>query len=98
MLDKQALLTELADLGLPPTSTIMVHASLSALGVVDGGALTVVAALREAAGADGAVVAPSFRGAIREEYYGMRVCPPVCPQALCPSRERGYTGVIGESV
>jgi aminoglycoside 3-N-acetyltransferase len=97
-LDRAALVAALGKLGLRPTSHIMAHASLSALGVVDGGAATVVDALREAAGPEGAVVMPSFRGAIREPDYGMRACVAVCPQALCPSRERGSTGIVGETV
>ncbi len=85
-------------LGAKPTCHLMVHASLSRFGHVEGGADTVVAALREAAGPHGAVVVPSFRDAIRADYYGMRECQAVCPCSLCPSRERGYTGIIGETV
>ncbi len=88
----------LAKLGIRPTSHVMVHASLSKFGQVDGGAPTVVAALCEAAGPDGAVIVPSFLGAIRSEKYAMRECESVCPQVLCPSRERGYTGIVGETV
>ncbi|MCX4776325.1 aminoglycoside N(3)-acetyltransferase [Streptomyces sp. NBC_01264] len=40
--------------------TLMVHASLSALGRVDGGAATVVASLREAVGPAGTVAVPAF--------------------------------------
>lgn len=39
---------------------LMVHASLSALGRVDGGAATVVASLREAVGPAGTVAVPAF--------------------------------------
>lgn len=74
----------------------MVHASLSALGVVQGGAAAVVAALREAAGADGAVIMPSFRDAIRSEHYALTHCEHCGPRDLCPSREPGFTGIIGE--
>lgn len=92
------IVTGLARLDARPTCHLMVHASLSQFGRVAGGAMTVVKALRDAAGQDGAVMLPSFRGAIRSEYYGMRQCRSVCPQKLCPSRERGYTGTIGEAV
>ena len=88
----------LANLGARPTCHLMVHASLSAFGRIVGGAATVVTALREAAGKDGAVIVPSFRDAIRSEDYAMRECRAVCPQALCPSREPGHTGVVGETV
>ena len=55
MLGKARLIDELEQFGLRPTCRVMVHASLSSLGVVEGGAETVVAALRSAAGAEGAV-------------------------------------------
>lgn len=85
-------------LGAAPTSHLMVHASLSAFGHVQGGASDIVAALEAAAGPEGAVVIPSFRDAIRSDYYALRECHDGCPQTLCPSRERGYTGAIGEAV
>ena len=97
-LDGAGLVAALGQLGVRPTCHVMVHASLSTLGVVEGGAATAVDALREAAGAEGAVVVPSFRDAIRADYYAMRECSDGCPRELCPSREPGYTGVIGETV
>lgn len=98
MLDKVAILTALERMGLHPACDIMVHASLSALGMVEGGAGTVVEALMEVSGVDGAVIIPSFRDAIRSEHYSLRQCQSCCPQELCSSREEGYTGVIGETV
>jgi aminoglycoside 3-N-acetyltransferase len=47
------LVGELCALGVRAGQTLLVHASLSRLGWVDGGAATVVAALREAVGATG---------------------------------------------
>ncbi|MCL2513487.1 MAG: AAC(3) family N-acetyltransferase, partial [Oscillospiraceae bacterium] len=38
-----------------------VHCSLSSFGHVDGGALTVIEALKNAVGMDGAIVMPSFK-------------------------------------
>lgn len=75
----------------------MVHAALSRFGHVDGGSQTVVAALRDSAGIQGAVVVPSFRDSIRSVHYALRDCQDLCPQKLCPSRQRGYTGAIGEA-
>src|SRR5688500_11949864 len=95
---KTDLLRGLDALGARPACCLMVHASLSRFGQVDGGAATVVEALREAAGADGAVIAPSFRDAIRSDHYALRECAGVCPQRLCGSREAGFTGVIGETL
>ena len=59
MVDNAALVTALERLGLSPPCHLMVHASLSALGVVEGGAETVVSALREVAGREGAPAGPS---------------------------------------
>ena len=97
-LDKDRLVAALGRLGIRPRCEVMAHASLSALGFVEGGAGTVVAALREATGGAGAVIMPSFRGAIRSEDYALRECRSVCPQDLCPSREPGTTGIIGETL
>ena len=97
-LTQAELVAGLARLGAKPTCRLMVHASLSRFGHVEGGAATVVAALRAAAGEGGAVIVPSFRDAIRADDYAMRECRAVCPRALCPSREPGHTGVVGETV
>ena len=95
----QSMITEGLDrLGIRPTSHIMVHASLSRFGQVGGGAETVVAALRHAVGHEGAVIIPSFRDAIRSDYYSLSHCLAQCPQRLCTSRQRGFTGKIGETV
>ena len=88
----------LAELGAKADCHIMVHASLSRFGQVSGGAFAVVAALRETAGAGGAVIVPSFRDAIRSDHFALRECADSCPSSLCPSRESGFTGIIGETV
>ncbi|WP_328297015.1 AAC(3) family N-acetyltransferase [Streptomyces sp. NBC_00435] len=46
--------------GVAEGMALMVHASLSSLGRVDGGAATVVASLREAVGPTGTVAVPAF--------------------------------------
>lgn len=51
---------QLAALGVERGGVLMVHASLSAVGTVDGGADTVAAALREVLGPEGTLVVPSF--------------------------------------
>ena len=51
---------DLAALGLKPGMLLMVHTSLSQLGWVIGGPLTVVAALRDCVGAEGTLVMPVF--------------------------------------
>jgi len=88
----------LDELGVRPTCHVMIHASLSRFGHIEGGAGTLIDALRQAVGEEGAVIAPSFRDAIRSDHYALRECESACPQMLCPSRERGYTGIVGETV
>jgi aminoglycoside 3-N-acetyltransferase len=51
------LVTDLRGLGVRPGQTVLVHASLRQVGWVDGGAPTVVSALREVLGQDGTLVA-----------------------------------------
>jgi aminoglycoside N3'-acetyltransferase len=98
MINQAALVEGLEQLGIRPESCIMAHGSLSRFGYVEGGAETVVAALCEASGPGGAVIVPSFRDAIRSEHFALRECESICPQSLCPSRERGYTGILGEAI
>ena len=74
VIDQSGLVSGLEHLGLRPTCYVMVHTSLSAFGVVYGGAEVVVAALREAVGVDGAVIIPSFRDSIRSDHYALQMC------------------------
>lgn len=57
------------ELGLPTAAVVIVHASLSAFGRVDGGAATVLGALRDHLGPEGTVVVPTFTGdAVRDPH------------------------------
>lgn len=60
MLTKQDIIAALNDLGLPEGALVIVHASLSSLGRVEGGAGAVAEALLEAVGPEGTVVVPTF--------------------------------------
>ncbi|WP_051742104.1 aminoglycoside N(3)-acetyltransferase [Streptomyces xylophagus] len=59
------------ELGLPSAAVVIAHASLSAFGHVDGGAATVLGALRDHLGPEGTVVVPAFTGdAVRDPHPG----------------------------
>lgn len=55
--DREELASQLRALGIGPGDTVLVHASLSAVGRVDGGVRTVVDSLLDALGATGTLVA-----------------------------------------
>ena len=62
MLTKQDIVQGLRDLGVHEGMVLMVHASLSALGEVEGGPETVIEALLEAIGPDGTLAMPAMTG------------------------------------
>ncbi|MFI6338151.1 aminoglycoside N(3)-acetyltransferase [Streptomyces sp. NPDC050535] len=101
---------QLTDLGLEAGSVLLVHASLRSLGKVEGGAVTVLRALRRALGPDGTVIVPTFTSdnsdtsaAHRERVRGLsdearaafrRHMPPFDP-ATTPSTGMG---VLAETI
>ncbi|MFJ6729042.1 aminoglycoside N(3)-acetyltransferase [Streptomyces sp. NPDC091281] len=62
LVTRDDLAAALRDLGVEPGETLLVHSSLSALGWVCGGAVTVVRALLDALGPDGTLVVPAQSG------------------------------------
>ena len=56
---KQDILTALKKIGITAGQTIMVHTSLSSMGIVCGGAQSVIEALLESVGADGTILMPT---------------------------------------
>lgn len=60
-LTKQDIINGLVDLGLKSGNEIEVHSSLSSFGYVDGGAETVIAALKEVVGENGSIFMPALR-------------------------------------
>lgn len=59
LVTSQRLVRDLRGLGVRRGDTLLVHASLRRIGWVDGGAPTVISALRQAVGETGNVVAPA---------------------------------------
>jgi aminoglycoside 3-N-acetyltransferase len=65
MWTKERILGDLSELNITPGDAVLVHASMRAVGPVEGGADTVVEALLEAVSPEGTVVAPVFHSANR---------------------------------
>lgn len=68
-LTRDALVRSLADAGVREGMTLFVQSSLSSLGWVCGGAVTVIDALADAVGDDGTIVMPSMAADISEPRY-----------------------------
>lgn len=78
----------LNEAGIVEGDNILVHSSLSSLGHVDGGALTVILALQDVVGNDGTVIMPSFsRFEDRQGEFG---------QWWDPKTSNVYTGIISQ--
>ncbi|RJL32856.1 aminoglycoside N(3)-acetyltransferase [Bailinhaonella thermotolerans] len=92
-------------MGLAAGDLVLAHASLRSVGRIDGGAETLVGALREVIGSDGTVVVPTFtpensdtsrlflestRGMTAEQVAAHRAVMPPFDPAATPSRYCGY--------
>lgn len=60
-LTKQNIINGLLDLGLKSDDEIEVHSSLSSFGYIDGGAKTVISALKDVVGGNGSIFMPALR-------------------------------------
>ncbi len=91
---REALAEQLRDLGLQPGDAAMVHASLSQLGRVEGGAATVVEAVLDAMGPGGTLLTPAFTAGLWRDALVMPDCREFCPRRLCPSQHPSHEGAI----
>jgi aminoglycoside 3-N-acetyltransferase len=83
---RQRLVRDLRALGVRRGDTLLVHASLSSIGWVDGGAQTVVAALRQTVGPTGNLVVPAAteENSMTSRAHRARIA------ALTPDEVRAY--------
>ncbi|MFW9923506.1 MAG: aminoglycoside N(3)-acetyltransferase [Candidatus Thorarchaeota archaeon] len=72
---KQLLIEDLTNLGIHTGDIVIVHSSLSKLGYIVGGAVSVIDALIESVGKDGTIVMPAFTYGNTEPSNWQ--CPPV---------------------
>ncbi|MFF9218577.1 aminoglycoside N(3)-acetyltransferase [Streptomyces viridosporus] len=107
LVTRDSLAAQLRELGVRPGETLLVHSSLSSLGWVNGGPVTVVGALLDALGPDGTVVVPAQSGhlsdpalwqapAVPEEWWAaIRATMPAYDPPTTPTRG---VGVVPETV
>lgn len=93
--DQQRLATALAQLGIRPGQVLLVHSSLRSLGPVEGGAATVIDALRTVVGPEGTLLLPalSYRTVTRAEPYYSHRSTPSCVGVLAETF-RTLPGVV----
>ncbi|MGR6969713.1 aminoglycoside N(3)-acetyltransferase [Streptomyces cynarae] len=107
LVTRDGLRAQLRALGVTPGEILLVHSSLSSLGWVNGGAVTVVQALLDALGPDGTLVVPTQSGdlsdpalwgnpPVPEEWWEtIRATMPAYDPRTTPTRG---VGVIPETV
>jgi len=91
---REDLAAQLSDLGLRSGDAAMMHASLSRLGPIEGGAATVVEGVLEAMRPEGTLLTPAFTAGLWHDALVMPDCRAECPQDLCPSQHPSHEGAI----
>lgn len=95
---KQDITNGLLDLGLKSGDEIEVHSSLSSFGYVDGGAETVISALKDVVGENGSIFMPALRLSkelpLTEKDKSLGITTKI--QILPENRERSAMGVIAD--
>jgi aminoglycoside 3-N-acetyltransferase len=90
----KTLKNDFSNLGIARGDVVIVHSSLSSMGVVDGGAETVIEALSEVLGSDGTLLFPAFSyGTIGESMTFDVKNTPVCVGKI-PETFRNTLGVL----
>lgn len=96
---KQDIINELLDLGLKSGDEIEVHSSLSSFGYVDGGAETVISALKEVVGGNGSIFMPALRLSkelpLTEQDKSLGITTKI--QILPENCERSAMGIISDT-
>jgi aminoglycoside 3-N-acetyltransferase len=107
LVTRDTLAAQLRTLGVQPGETLLVHSSLSSLGWVNGGPVTVVQGLLDTLGPDGTLVVPTQSGdlsdpalwrypPVPEEWWSaIRATMPAYDPLVTPSRG---VGVVPETV
>ena len=89
-LSKEDIYFGLKNIGIDEGDAVMVHSSISRLGIVDGGADTILEALFEAVGPYGTVGAPTFWG-LKKDYLAGSTLYDV-------KRSKSYLGALTETI
>src|SRR5438874_1021890 len=90
MWTEQQLIEDLRELGLDHGATVLVHASLQAIGSMEGGAATLAKAFQEVLGPEGTLMVPAFTPRVSDPAEWRT--PPETPEEL--ERFRAETPVF----
>ena len=90
---RQVLVDDLKRLGVRDGDCVMLHSSLSSLGLVEGGADTVVEAFLDAMGPQGTLLTPAFTQGAWTKHLAVPDCHECCPRDFCPSTWPSHAGI-----